>query len=103
LETILSGATVADTLTDLQAQILGKNKAAVEQLLGKPLKKSAWTTSLPPQGADAAAVAAHEGSHLDEIWIYTSGRVHFAMDGKALKVDDKTSRDLPPDQPTTFV
>jgi hypothetical protein len=40
---------------------------------------------------------------LDEIWIYTSGRVHFALDGKALKVDDKAGRDMPPDQPTMIV
>ena len=33
---------------------------------------------------------------LDEIWIYPTGRVHFTLDGRAAKVDDKTAHDLPP-------
>lgn len=89
---------MADKITDLQAQIVSKNKAAVEALLGKPVKVGYWTTPRPPEGANAAAVAAFEAATLDEIWIYFNGRVHFAMDGTALKVDDKTSRDLPPEQ-----
>jgi hypothetical protein len=89
---------VAETLTDMQAQIVNKNKAAVEQLLGAPLKKSYWTTSKPPDGANAAAITAFEKTALDEIWIYVSGRVHFNIAGTALKVDDKTGRDLPPEQ-----
>ncbi len=88
---------MAERLTDIQAQIVTKNKAAVEALLGKPLKKSYWTTSKPPDGANAAAVDAFEASALDEIWIYVSGRVHFSIAGSALKVDDKTDRDLPPE------
>jgi len=94
---------MANKLTDLQAQILTKDKASVEGLLGKPLKKSFWTNTPPPDSGNAADIAAHEASLLDEIWIYTSGRVHFALDGKALKVDDKTGLDLPPDQPTMIV
>jgi hypothetical protein len=94
---------MAGTISDMQAQIVGKDKDAVEQLLGKPIRKSYWTTSLPPDGADAAAIAAHQASHLDEIWIYTNGRVHFAIDGNALRVDDKTDLDLPPDEATAFV
>lgn len=89
---------MAERLTDIQAQIVTKNKAAVEQLLGKPLKKSYWTTTKPPDGANAAAIAAFEASALDEIWIYVSGRVHFSLAGAAVKVDDKTDRDLPPEQ-----
>jgi hypothetical protein len=89
---------VADRLTDLQAQIVSKDQAAVEALLGKPMKVGYWTTPAPPQGANAAALAAFQAQTLDEIWIYVSGRVHFAIDGKALKVDDKTGRDLPPEQ-----
>lgn len=89
---------MAEKLTDLQAQIVSKDKAAVEALLGRPVKVGRWTTPRPPQGADAAAVAAFEAETLDEIWIYYSGRVHFALDGTARKVDDRTSRDLPPEQ-----
>lgn len=89
---------MAERLTDLQAQIVTKNKAAVEALLGKPVKVGYWTTPAPPQGADAAALAAFNANTLDEIWIYVSGRVHFNLAGSALKVDDKTSLDLPPEQ-----
>ena len=92
---------MADRLTELQAQILTRNKAGVEALLGKPLKKGYWTTSAPPDRGNAAAVAAHQATTLDEIWIYTSGRVHFSLEGKARKVDDKTDRDLPPEQMLT--
>ncbi|MCX5328151.1 hypothetical protein [Streptomyces sp. NBC_00140] len=87
---------MADKLTDLQAQIVTQNKAAVEALLGKPLKIGYWKTPAPPQGADTAAIASFRATTLDEIWIYTSGRVHFSLDDTAVKVDDTTSRDLPP-------
>lgn len=89
---------MADTLTSIQAQIVNKNKAAVEQLLGTPVKKGYWTTSKPPDGANAAAITAFKKAALDEIWIYASGRVHFNLAGTAIKVDDKTNRDLPPEQ-----
>jgi hypothetical protein len=89
---------MAETLTGMQAQILSKNKPAVEVLLGKPLKVGYWTTATPPEGASAAAVAAFELNSLDEIWIYASGRIHFNLAGTAVKVDDKTGLDLPPNQ-----
>lgn len=89
---------MAETLTSIQAQIINKNKAAVEQLLGVPQKKSFWTNTPPPAGANAAAIAAFEKTALDEIWIYFSGRVHFNLAGTAVKVDDKTGKDLPPEQ-----
>ena len=90
---------MADRMTDNQAAIIGKSKAEVEALLGKPPKKSFWTNSRPPDGADPAAIAAFEAATLDEIWIYFNGRVHFSIAGLAKKVDDKTRFDLPPDQP----
>ncbi len=87
-------------LTDIQAQIVDKSKADVEALLGKPVKVSYWTNAKPPEGADAAAVAAYNAEALDEIWIYSNGRVHFTTAGKAVKVDDKVDRDLPPPEGT---
>lgn len=87
---------MAERMTELSAQVVGKNKAAVEALLGKPAEVGYWTTTRPPEGANAAAVAAFEDAALDEIWIYTNGRVHFSLSDKALKVDDKTRFDLPP-------
>jgi hypothetical protein len=87
---------MADGLTEIEADILTKDKAAVETLLGKPVKVGYWTNTKPPDGADAAAIAAFEAEVLDEIWIYTNGRVHFTMAGTAVKVDDKVDRDLPP-------
>jgi hypothetical protein len=85
----------------IQSQILNKHKTAVEALLGQPLRKGYSKKTKPPQGADAVAIAAFESSVLDEIWIYSTGRVHFTLAGTATKVDDKSDRDLPPDQ--TFV
>ncbi len=87
---------MADPLTSKQAQILDKSKAAVQALLGDPVKKRYWKNDLPPEGADAPALAQFNASTLDEIWIYTNGRVHFSVDGIARKVDDKTRLDLPP-------
>lgn len=87
-----------ESLPDIQGQILNKSKAQVEALIGKPLKIGYWTNASPPKGGDAAAIAAFEGAALDEIWIYASGRVHFTMAGKAVQVDDKVSRDLPPEE-----
>ncbi len=90
---------MANGLTEREAEILTKDKAAVETLLGKPVKVGYWTNTKPPEGGDAAAIAAFEAEVLDEIWIYTNGRVHFSMAGTAVKVDDKVARDLPPDEP----
>jgi len=90
---------MAERLTDIEAQILTKTKAEIETLLGQPLKVGYWTNAKPPEGADAAAIAAFEAESLDEIWIYAAGRVHFTMAGAAVKVDDKVDRDLPPDDP----
>jgi hypothetical protein len=89
---------MADKLTEIRAQILKKDKAAVKALLGKPLKVGYWTTTQPPQRANRAAMAAFRMKTLDEIWIYARGRVHFNLVGKAVKVDDRTSRDLPPNE-----
>jgi len=87
---------VADRLTRIQAQLLQKDKATVRALLGKPAKVGYWTTTKPPQGADAGTLAAFRAATLDEIWIYAGGRVHFTLAGRAVRVDDKTDRDLPP-------
>lgn len=87
---------MAERLSGIRAQLLRKDKAAVRGMLGKPAKIGYWTTTNPPQGADAAAVAAFEAATLDEIWIYAGGRVHFTLAGSAARVDDKTGRDLPP-------
>jgi hypothetical protein len=87
---------MAEPLTTRQSQILDKDKAAVEALLGPPVKKGYWKTNAPPPAADAAALAAFKASTLDEIWIYKEGRVHFSLDNVARKVDDKTRFDLPP-------
>jgi hypothetical protein len=86
---------MAERLTEIQAQILDKSKEDVETLLGVPVKIGYWKNEEAPEGADAAAIAAFEAESLDEIWIYTSGRVHFTMAGTAVKVDDKVDRDLP--------
>ncbi len=83
-------------LSSRRAEIEGKDKDAVKALLGDPVRVSYWTNTRPPEGADAAAFAAFEARLLDQIWIYTSGRVHFSLAGTAVKVDDKVARDLPP-------
>lgn len=87
---------MAEPLTTRQVEILEKNKAAIEALLGPPRKKEYWKTNEPPPEADAAALTAFKASTLDEIWIYQEGRVHFSLDGVARKVDDKTRLDMPP-------
>jgi hypothetical protein len=89
---------VAEKLTRIQGQLLHKDKATVRALLGKPTKIGYWSTTTPPQGANAATLAAFEAATLDEIWIYAGGRVHFTLAGTAAKVDDKTDWDLPPNQ-----
>lgn len=87
---------MAEPLTSRQVEILAKDKAAVEALLGLPVKKEYWKTNVSPPGADAAAITAHKAATLDEIWVYKEGRVHFSLDNIARKVDDKTRFDLPP-------
>lgn len=87
---------MSEPLTSMQAQILDKNKAAVKDLLGEPVAKNYWKNAEPPQNADDAALAAFQASMLDEIWIYSNGRVHFTLAGIAKKVDDKVRLDLPP-------
>ena len=87
---------MAEPLTTRQVEILTKNKAAIEVLLGVPAKKEYWKTNEPPPEADAAAIAAFKVATLDEIWVYPEGRVHFSLDNIARKVDDKTRFDLPP-------
>ena len=87
---------MATPLSNMQAEIVGKTEAQVKELLGFPIKVSRWQNMRPPEGADAAALAAFEDTLLDQIWIYSTGRVHFNAKGKALQVDDDVSRDLPP-------
>jgi hypothetical protein len=94
---------MADTLKDIENTILTKAKAQVEALLGAPLKRRFWTNVVPPAGATPQEIAAFEAEHLDEIWIYANGRVHFTMAGKATLVDDNVSRDLPPEQEGSLV
>lgn len=89
---------MADGLTDLRTQILKKNKAAVEALIGKPVKIRYWKNMPWPPGATAAEIAAFKAKMLDEIWIYFNGRVHFNLAGDAAEVDDKPDLDLPPEQ-----
>ena len=89
---------MAERLIDIEAQILDKTKEDIETLLGKPTKVGYWTKAKPPEGADATAITAFEAEALDEIWIYTNGRVHFTIAGNAVKVDDKVDRDLPPEE-----
>ena len=91
---------MAERLTDIEGEILNKSKEDVETRLGQPTKVGYWTKARPPEGADAAAITAFEAEALDEIWIYTNGRVHFTIAGKAIKVDDKVDRDLPPTEGT---
>jgi hypothetical protein len=91
---------MAERLTDIEGQILDKSKSDVETLLGQPTKVGYWTKATPPEGADTAAIATFEAEALDEIWIYTNGRVHFTIAGKAVKIDDKVDRDLPPPEGT---
>jgi hypothetical protein len=89
---------MADRLTAIQGQILNRDKASVEALLGKPLKIGYWTTNEPPPRADAAEIAAYKAGTLDQIWIYASGRVHFNLAGSAAKVDETRPWDLPPNE-----
>lgn len=89
---------MAERLTDMEAQLLGMDKPEVTGLLGDPVKRGWWKTVALPADATPADVAAHEAGKLDEIWIYTQGRVHFSLAGKVIKVDDKTALDLPRDQ-----
>lgn len=90
-------------LSSRRAEIEGKDKNAVKALLGDPVRTSYWKNARPPEGADDAALAAFAAELLDEIWIYTSGRVHFSLAGSALKVDDKVARHLPPEDPPLLV
>ena len=89
---------MADALTSIQANILDKEKAEIEAMLGAPLKKRYWTNVRPPEGATAAEIASFEAEQLDEIWIYANGRIHFTMAGKATAVDDNVTKDLPPER-----
>lgn len=89
---------MANQLSIMKEQIINKNKSEVQTLLGAPLKIGYWTNSRLAEGADAATIADFEATQLDEIWIYSNGRVHFNLAGKALSVDDNVSRDLPPEE-----
>jgi hypothetical protein len=94
---------MAGTLTDIQANIVNKDKAQVEALLGAPVKKSYWKNAEPPQGATPQEIADFKANQMDEIWIYTNGRVHFTAAGKATSVDDNVLKDLPPDRDPPLV
>ena len=89
---------MAEHLTNMQDQIIDEDKGAIEALLGVPHKVSYWKNVRPQPGSDAAALALFEAEQLDEIWIYSNGRVHFNIAGKALKVDNNVAHDLPPEQ-----
>lgn len=86
-----------ETLSEMRAQLLDKDKAGVRELLGEPVKVAHWTTAEPPGEASAADIAEFEEKTLDEIWIYYNGRVHFNLAGKAAKVDDKIRLEPPPE------
>jgi hypothetical protein len=94
---------MADTLTSIEGNIVNKTKAEVEALIGAPLKKRFWKNVRLPEDATAEEIAAFEAEQLDEIWIYTNGRVHFTLAGKATSVDDNVSKDFPPDQPGPLI
>ncbi|MGY4768685.1 hypothetical protein ACXC9Q_17380 [Kribbella sp. CWNU-51] len=85
-----------ERLTNLRTRIVHQDKATVQALLGRPAKIGYWTTTRPPQNASTAMLTEFRARSLDEIWIYPTGRVHFTLDGRAAKVDDKTAYDLPP-------
>ena len=87
---------MAEKLTSLRARIVHQNKASVQELLGRPARIGYWTTTMPPRTASAAMLTEFRARTLDEIWIYSTGRVHFTLDGRAAKVDDKPALDLPP-------
>ncbi|HVK88216.1 MAG TPA: hypothetical protein VM513_29050 [Kofleriaceae bacterium] len=78
-----------------ERDLLGKDKASVEKLLGAPLKKSYWTNVAIPPDWTPEQRTAFEAGQLDEIWIYATGRVHFSLAGKVLQVDDDT-KEVPP-------
>lgn len=84
---------MAESLVEMREQILDKDKDAVRQLLGEPVKVSYWKNQVPAEGTDMAAFNAEA---LDEIWVYRNGRVHFNLAGNALKVDDRAALHLPP-------
>lgn len=84
---------MAESLVDKREQILNKDKDAVRQLLGEPVKVTYWKNAVPAEGTDLAAFNAES---LDEIWVYRDGRVHFNLAGNALKVDDRAVLHLPP-------
>lgn len=90
---------MAQTLSEMSEQILGKEKAAVQGMLGEPAKVGYWKNRARPE--DDSELAAYNESTLDQIWIYLNGRVHFNVAGKAVKVDDKVQLDMPP--PENFV
>lgn len=85
---------MAETLNEMSEQILGKEKAAVQGMLGEPAKVGYWKKPAAPE--DDGELAAFNESTLDQIWIYLNGRVHFNLAGKAVKVDDNVGLDLPP-------
>jgi hypothetical protein len=84
---------VAESLVELREQILNKDKDAVRELLGRPVKVTYWKNAVPAEGTDLAEFQAEA---LDEIWVYREGRVHFNLAGNALKVDDRAALHLPP-------
>jgi hypothetical protein len=93
---------MADGLSSRRAEIEGKNKDAVRALLGEPVLTTYWKNTPPPANASPADLATFKGTTLDEIWVYPSGRVHFALSGTALKVDDRADKHLPQEDPGLF-
>lgn len=94
---------MADGLSSRRAEIEGTDKDAVRALLGEPLLSSYWKNERPPENATPAEVADFESTALDEIWVYPNGRVHFTLAGTAVKVDDRSDKHLPREDPGVFV
>jgi hypothetical protein len=86
-------------LSEMRGQLLERTKEQVRAELGEPERVTYWQNMKPPPEADEAALAEFRRTLLDEIWVYSNGRVHFSLEGRVLKVDDDTSHDLQSDSP----
>jgi hypothetical protein len=86
-----SPPSASQKLGERERDLVEKDKAAVEALLGAPVKKTFWTNVKTPPDGTAEQVAEHEARQLDEIWVYATGSVHFIAAGNVLKVEDDAS------------
>jgi len=94
---------LANHLSSIKAQLMGKDQAYVHGQLGLPVTTARWKKTAPPQGANAAETKAFEDTSFDEIWVYASGRIHFSISGIVLDVDDDVSLDMPNEELPTMM